>query len=433
METEKDLEIFQEEEVQVEKKLSAIVRVPSPVIRESEQMKSFGNKIDSKTIGLVVYQDVQEEEERKKPFLTHTSILEWIKMNWADSSLMEYVIGAEKGDTRGHFHYQCVLQFNKSVQKKKGYGRAKINDVDIYYLYEKGQNWKSLVKYCQKEGDFIASEKALKESEKNKAEILLEKKTRTERIEYIVQKQPDIILRGDLTRTLDNLEKAEKYITAQPSCGFKFPEHLLEREETYLMYRWFQREVLDKKGPIRRKALVLYSKERALGKTMFAKELAGGNEEDYIICRGTFNRSQFDKPYARLLILDDMNFMAGQLEMWKALVSGERVSIREAYCNMEFSNGLPCIITTNSYRTFTFMLQSEYFKNDCYFCWVRHYLGPEGTQREDNPEAYRDFALEELKGAHTYEEEAIKEKQREKEVLHAENERKYREIKKIKN
>lgn len=408
-----------------------IERLPSPIIREENNMESF-KKIDAKTIGLVIYQDVQEEEERKKEFLNHAAIKEWIEEAFKEYSLEDYVIGAERGDVKGHFHYQCVVNFKKGLQKKKGYGRMTINGSNCYYVYEKGHSWKSLVKYCQKEGDFIASEKALEAAKKNKAEILLEKKTRTERIEFIVQAQPDIILKGDLTRTLDNIEKAEKYITASKSCGYSFPEHLLERQDTDLIYKWYQRECIGKQDGQRRKALVLYSKERALGKTMLAKSIAGGLDEDYIICRGNFNKSQFDKPHARLLILDDMNFMAGQMEMWKALVTGERVSIREAYCNIEFSNGLPCIVTTNSYKTFKYMLGSDYFMNDCYFSWVKHYLGPEGSQREDDPAAFRDFTIEDLVSQHVQEESRIAEKLMEKDVNHMEIEKKYRDLKKLK-
>lgn len=386
-----------------------IERIPSPNIREEHKTEEFG-KCNTKTIGLVIYQDTNMEERRKEDFLSHQEILDWLTENFVDLKLEEYVIGKERGSINGHVHYQTVLQFNKAITKKKGYGRMEINNTKCYYIYEKGHSWKSLVKYCQKEGDFIMSNKAKEASQNNKAEILLSKKNRTERIDYIVQNQPDILLKGDLTRTLDNIEKAEKYLNANPSCSYKFPEYLLERQDTDLIYKWYQRECLGKKNGERRKALVLYSKERALGKTMFAKSISGGTEEDYIICRGTFNKTQFDKPHARLLILDDMNFMAGQMEMWKALVTGERVSIREAYCNIEFNNGMPCIITTNSYRTFKYMINSDYFQNDCYFSWVRHYLGPDGTQREDNPMAFRDFAIEELLSGHVYEEIAAKEK-----------------------
>jgi hypothetical protein len=408
-----------------------IERIPSPNIREDFKMESF-KPIDAKTIGLVIYQDVQQEEERQKEFLTHVAIKEWIEDAFKDNELQDWVIGAETGDLKGHYHYQCVVQFKIGIHKRKGYGRMSINGVCCYYVYEKGHSWKSLVKYCQKEGNFIASAKAMEAAKKNKVEVLLEKKTRTERIEYLVQNQPDVLLKGDLGRTLDNLEKAEKYLNSSPSCGYQFPEYLLERSDTDLIYKWYERECIGKKYGQRRKALVLYSKERALGKTMLAKSISGGLDEDYIICRGNFNKTQFDKPHARLLILDDMNFMSGQMEMWKALVTGERVSIREAYCNLEFANGLPCIITTNSYRTFKFMVGSEYFANDCYFSWVKNYLGPDGTQRVDNPEAFRDFVLEDLIQGHTEEESKMADKRKEAEVTTMELEKKFRDLKKIK-
>ena len=78
------------------------------------------------------------------------------------------------------------------------------------------------------------------------------------------------------------------------------------------------------------------------------------------------------------------------------------------------------------------MLGSEYFMNDCYFSWVKHYLGPEGTQREDDPAAFRDFAIEDLVSQHVQEEGRIAEKLMEKDVTHMEIEKKYRDLKKLK-
>lgn len=72
-----------------------------------------------------------------------------------------------------------------------------------------------------------------------------------------------------------------------------------------------------------------------------------------IICRNTFKKEDFAKPFADILILDDMLFVDSKdREMWKALVTGEATSIREAYCNEDFKHGLPTIITTNNYKFF---------------------------------------------------------------------------------
>ena len=63
------------------------------------------------------------------------------------------------------------------------------------------------------------------------------------------------------------------------------------------------------------------------------------------------------------------------------------------------------------------MLNSEYFMNDCYFSWVRNYLGPEGTQRLDDPQIYRDFVVEDIEREHSMEEENIGLKRKEHEVI----------------
>ena len=411
--------------------MEIIERISSPEIIRENKLEDF-KRLNHKTIGVVLYKDTNEEESKKAPFLSHEIILETLKEEFKEYDVLEYVIAKEMGEKKDHFHYQCVLQFKKELRQNKGYKRITVNGEKLYYLFEKGHSWKSLVGYCKKDGDFIASKKAMETAKINHAQALLEKKTKKEQIEYIIENNPDVILKGDLGRTLDNVDKALKYINNNNSEGYIFPEYLIDRQDTDLIYKWYQNEVLKKTTTQRRKAIVLYSKERALGKTMLAKTISGGQEEDYIICRGNFNKTQFEKPKARLLILDDMNFMNGQMEMWKALVTGERVSIREAYCNIEFNNGLPCIITTNNYKTFKYMMNSEYFMNDCYFSWVRNYLGPEGTQRIDDPQVYRDFVIEDIEREHTIEEETIGLKRKEHEVNTMEIEKKYRELKKIK-
>ncbi len=411
--------------------MEIIERISSPEIIRENKLEEF-KRIQTKTIGVVIYKDTNDEEGKKLPFLSHEIILDTLKEEFKEYDVLEYVIAKEMGEKMDHFHYQCVLQFAKEIRQRKGYKRISINGENLYYLFEKGHSWKSLVAYCKKDGDYIASKKAMETAKVNHAEALLEKKTKKEQIEYIIKNNPEVILKGDLGRTLDNVDKALKYINNNNSEGYTFPEYLIERQDTDLIYKWYQNEVLKKNTTQRRKAIVLYSKERALGKTMLAKTIAGGQEEDFIICRGNFNKTQFEKPKARLLILDDMNFMNGQMEMWKALVTGERVSIREAYCNIEFNNGLPCIITTNNYKTFKYMLNSEYFMNDCYFSWVRNYLGPEGTQRLDDPQIYRDFVVEDIEREHSMEEENIGLKRKEHEVNNMEIEKKYRELKKIK-
>lgn len=51
--------------------------------------------------------------------------------------------------------------------------------------------------------------------------------------------------------------------------------------------------------------------------------------------------------------------------------------MREAYMNVSFKKGLPCIVTTNNIKMFTFMMKSDYFKYDCMFWHLKDYIGPE--------------------------------------------------------
>ena len=410
-----------------------IQRIPSPVlsdkIRSKKKMADF-KKTDCKTIGLVIYQDVNNEDERRQPFLTTQHILDWAVIHFEKYKVLEYCVAAEVGKKNKHYHYQCVFQFETRILKNKGYERFSINGIKCFLTYEKGRNFKSLAVYCKKDGDYLASaaaEAAIKKEAVNHAEELLQIPTKSLRIEYIIKECPSLITKGTLPKTLEAIEMVERIRECHPSSGYVFPEYLMELEDADLIYKWFNGECIIEKP--RRKALVLYSKERAIGKTMLAKAMAGGQEDDYIICRGNFNSSQFQKEKPRMLILDDMNFMSGQLEMWKALCTGERVSIRDAYCNVEFKHGLPTIITTNSYKTFKFMLNSEYFANDCYFCWVRKYIGPPGTERENDPERFRNFTIEDLLADHTEIESMIEVGKKRKMVEGGEVEEKYRQLK----
>lgn len=77
----------------------------------------------------------------------------------------------------------------------------------------------------------------------------------------------------------------------------------------------------------------------------------------------------------------------------------KKTAIRDAYCNVDFAHGMPTIITTNNYALFTYMLASDIFKYECYFTWVREYLGPEGTNpRAGHRKVKANFDLSELEG-----------------------------------
>lgn len=360
------------------------------------------NFIDSKTVGLIVQQDLEEMEETEKAilrqqcFLTKEDILPWIQKHFEDKDVKDYVIAHEHGTEKNDCHYQCCISLGKNLKVRTNHVKDTINGTKCYILYEKGKNWKALVNYCKEDGDYICSSKVTETTKKTLMERLTECKNQKEQLEILSKEMPKDIIKMDLNRMFQNIETAKNIMDEEP-VKITFPDHLIEREP--YLFEWYMKEMvgypMDYKG--RRKALVLFSKERCMGKTMFAKMLVNNNEKNYIICRNNFNAIDFAKPNAQLLILDDMSFINKQQEMWKALVSSEKTAIRDAYCNVDFAHGLPTIITTNNYSLFTYMLASDYFKYDCMFKWVKNYLGPEGTNpRSGKRRIDMDFDLEEL-------------------------------------
>jgi hypothetical protein len=128
----------------------------------------------------------------------------------------------------------------------------------------------------------------------------------------------------------------------------------------------------------RKKGLILFSKERRLGKSRFATGLVEDNPNWYIHCKGNFNKEAFiKKPEAKLLIIDDFVYQESKhREIFKALISSEPTTIREAYMNYQFDHGLPTIICTNDEKFVKMASKSIYFKNDAYFTRIKEYMGP---------------------------------------------------------
>lgn len=355
-----------------------------------EEPKSKKKQMDTKLFGIVVKRDLpstmEEEtkmEERKKHFLSKEVILDALKEIYKEYTLMEYVVAHEHGEEDHTCHYQCCVMLDKPLRTRVTEYKKTINETDVYFMYQTGKKGLgALTAYCKKDGDYIASPKVQEAVQKSLMERLTACKNQKEQLTILQKEMPKDIIKMDLNRMFQNIETAKAIMDDAP-IKITFPEYLMDREP--MLFEWYCKEVvgypIDYKG--RRKALVLFSKERAMGKTTFAKMLVNNNDKAYIICRNNFNAMDFQKPNAQLLILDDMTFINKQQEMWKALVSSEKTAIRDAYCNVYFAHGMPTIVTTNNYAMFTFMMATEIFKYECYFYWVKEYLGPEGT----NPRA----------------------------------------------
>ena len=358
-------------------------------------------RMNTKLFGIVIKQDLenlsQEEktEKRKEHFLSKEIIYKLLE-EIMPHQINHYVIAHEHGEEDDTCHYQCCVQLQEPIRTRITEYKKNINGINIYILYQKGKkNLDALVKYCKKDGDYICSPEIEKKSQ-HFIQKLKEAKNRKEELSIILDTIPKDAITRDLPKMLDNIAFIKDIEDEEP-IKITFPEYLIEREP--FLFEWYMTQMVgypqDYKG--RRKALVLFSKERCMGKTTFAKSLVNFNEKNYIICRNSFTSIDFNKYNAKLLILDDVTYITKQQEMWKALVTSEKTSIRDAYTNIDFTHGLPTIITTNNYSMFTFMLSSDYFKYDCKFCWVQNYLGPEGTNpRSCKRKIDTNFELEEL-------------------------------------
>jgi hypothetical protein len=109
-----------------------------------------------------------------------------------------------------------------------------------------------------------------------------------------------------------------------------------------------------------------------------------GNIEHYYIEIGGNSIAEKNiapKPRAKLFIIDDMEInLRTHLEMWKKLLSSQRVNLRDAYLNMEFEGGMPVIVTMNNSDRFAQLANSSLFEAQCYFLPLQNYMGPLGSK-----------------------------------------------------
>jgi len=356
------------------------------------------NQIRAKTFGLVVQQYTTPDQDIIKDKLdtlpyTLEQVLEVVTEQVERAfnvEVKQWVIARERGTKKDREHFQCFIGVSKVITTREQQ-QLIVTDkglpCPLLMLFQKARNTAALIKYCKKDGDFIMHLEGTNKNDfmvKHFADM-----PTSEALKKIIDEKPELVVTGDLTRIMRNLDVQRTLDTAVPESFEKvFPGWLEYRPECMLLKAWFDQQFLPE-GSHRREALVLFSKERALGKTTFAKSLVGMDPRRYIICRNTFTQQDFNKPFAQLLILDDMTFLDKHKEMWKALLSSEATSIREAYMNMHWKGGLPVIVTTNNIGLMRHLMTSEYYKNDCWFFVVEDYLGPTGTDPKTHRRAFR--------------------------------------------
>lgn len=369
-------------------------------------------KIRAAVLGLVVfaekdyYTGIPEQDKQKPMPVTHDEVIAAILLRFGGRGEVRNILaGHEYGQDNGKSHYQCVVFFHKEMQVTVKPGKFTIGEVTVLYMFQKAKNRWAIQKYCQKEGDFqwliggsqeeqvrIIYKKDKDGKDTNHidpwATIVLnkEKISKKDAMEIALQAEP----RTAITM-YKNIDYALENIVKEPLPEFSWVAPRTELMDRYPgIRRWWEDTMLKmaqkgpeydaEKSPIRYKALLLYSEERCMGKTRFAKDLV--NHKAYFVCfRNTFLQSALIGKQPELLLLDDMRFAEEQnLETWKALTTGEPTAIRDAYTNFWWSYNVPCIITSNNLNFCSWLATKPEFKTTVIFQTINEYMGPEGTR-----------------------------------------------------
>lgn len=309
------------------------------------------------------------------------------------AEVLQITAGHEHGDSKGRCHYQVCVELASEYQKYLKPGCLEVNGTEVLFMFQKARNAYALKTYCKKEGQFeyLFPDKAIKNVYKVNAKG--ESTGKIEPYATIVNNKElmsssdalDLVLSHDPMRGITqykNIEYALEAITKPqlPELRWEYPEHFkgIVPEIEAWFHKWCVPEGLE-----RRKGLCLYSAERAMGKTRFAQSLV--NHEDYsVVFRNTFTQAALKGKSPKLLILDDMGFYTqDNKETWKALIAGQKTSIRDCYANFLWNYEVPCIITTNNENLFINLMASDEFKTQLVFVEVGYYMGPPGTEPKD--------------------------------------------------
>ena len=360
-------------------------------------MKKKTNNLISNAYGLgfVIYMEKEKYtdniEDNKKIHINinKTAVIEEI-INKFKLKVLYWIIGHEHGNEHYKCHYQIAFKTEIYYDQIKP-DTIEIDNQKLLLMSQSSRNIYALIEYCKKEGDY--EEQYIYIDNNNIYSNILNNNNLTH--EEIISK---------LNRDESNAEKLlyfgnnlfkfyDQHIKKEniPDFQWNFPKHLLtildkpdinDPEQKWAiinkMYEWFKYNCIENNQ--RKQGLFLYTPNRGLGKTYFAKNLVN-NPQYYIYCRGTLDGREFkEKPNARLLIFDDVEYVKKDKEMWKAFISGEECNVRTPYYNVKFNGNLPCIILTNSKFFFDSWINDIEFCTQCIFIGFNFYLGPIGTR-----------------------------------------------------
>lgn len=368
-------------------------------------------KNNSETIGMVCYMEngYSEFPERNRSIhmsFIHEDVLakvfNIVLYDLLKTNIAQIIVGHEHGDLYQKCHLQICVKFQTKLTKILNPGKIEITRFDntkstLLFMQQKGRHSQALIQYCQKEKDFeVLYPNLMLKLQKKKGKIdpfltLVKNKHCLDKNEA-----------ENLLFYYDPLRFFTQFSNIQKALGKMFCKELplFEWRKPYLPDN-FTIPVNDKRVPFapifenwfetycikdhqRKKALCLFSKKRALGKTTFARSLV--NDDGFILeYNNIFNNQNISKRKQdlRLLLLDDMTINKDNVMTWRSLVAAEKTTIRGFFCSDTYDISLPCIITTNDINMVTIFLKDPLFQTQVIVTEIDQYMGPPETIRND--------------------------------------------------
>ena len=389
-------------------------------------------KINSKSFGIVSYMDESMYKNDPEidqyihfPVKKEVFMLMLLKNFYnlgigKNNSLEEIVIGHEHGDKDAKCHMQIFIMFGNRIKRQIKPNSFEIDGIKYLYMAQTTKTPAKLRNYCKKDKDFyeFLPSKSIKEILKEKNlldelmdvddpyDVLLNKENLTDnQIKNIFKNCSITEYKKDyMTNSKKIYETYNNYVKIEveiPEFKWNFPKHIytylednydVENKYTKVytkLYGWYK-TYCEPEGYFRRKALFLFSLQGGVGKSYFARslvpEISICNSPYYVYCRGSLDGSEFlrKNKTAKLVILDDINYIDKDIEIWKALTVSEPTNIRSPYYNFPWKHSLPCVMMSNNIKTLKYWMEAEDLKSRCIFVGVDFYIGPPGTDKEEN-------------------------------------------------
>lgn len=388
--------------------------------------------ISSKSFGVIIYMEDSKYKSNKKdnlkihfPESKENIILglltSFYNLNIGKCEIENIVIGHEHGEENGKCHMQIYIKFINKIRKYIKPGNFVFNGNIYLFMTQKSKTPQKMRNYCKKGGDYIeifpckSIKEILKESNimdplddvDDPYDVLLNRNNLSdEQIISIFKNCKVTEFKKDfMCNSKKIMETYNKYLEENkeniPEFKWNFPNHIYDYIQnnfggkdkillSYMkIYSWFK-TYCEPNEYFRRKALFLFSLAGGVGKSYFARnlvpEISPCNSPYYVYCRGTLDASEFIKKNktAKLVILDDVNYISNDIEIWKALAVSEPTNIRTPYHNIPWMKNLPCIMMSNNIKTLKYWMETEDLKSRCVFVGVDFYIGPPGTDDEEN-------------------------------------------------